>query len=528
MKLTNQFSIAAKAIFMLAVALLVSIASPAQGSTLLRGEISADENDYCYFIPVSKKGLMVVSHSEKSSKNNDSWSIQLYSKNLTAVYGRIISTPNNNFLLEYLNQGDSILYLFFAQDGGAKSFTIYRWNIENGSHLIFNHGTPEQSMVTNINIHGNNMVYSTLTNPTSLQYLGQALFTLTTIPIFFGTSIYSQKPKLIYYNTSARISGETTLMDDGISQILASFPDTSNNSMITIIKNKKNRHIKYFVNNFNLITHESINTDITSLVENNLLNVKLIHDGKGGLIMIGDYNNSTGINKNLNSSSIGLFVGRLMGGKIEYLKYYPFTKFNNAAFALTQQQQIKLKKNIKEQSYNLSFRLLWHDRIINQDSSFVVVAETFHPEYHNETNFDTRGLMYNNEVFDGYRFTNAITAAFDQNGNLLWDNYMRIEDIISYELSPNVEIYFDNNEQVMLYYSKEKIHSKVIRGNEIVYKDDAAEVATVNKSEKVVYENYNKIYYWYDEYFLLTGYQAIYNQKADKRNVFYFLKISFE
>ncbi len=513
----------------ISLALLFFDFSYSQLSNLLRGEVSADENDYCYFIPVSDNGLMVVSHYSKSSKQNDSWAIQLYSKNLQQVYNKSISTPNNNFLQEYINQDDSLLYLFFSREGGSKIFTVIKWEVKNGNFSVFTHSTPDQSSVSNINVLDNNIIFNTITTPSSLEYFGQALFTLTTIPIFFGTTIYSEVPKIIYFNTTNNNSGTTTLYDEGISQVLYSYPDSSRNSIISIIKNKKNHDVRYIISEFDLIKHESINQDITSVVGNNLLNVKLIDDGKGGVILVGDYNNSKGISRNSNSASIGLFVGRLFAGKLEYLKFYPFSKFTNAASALSPTNIFKTsRKSSNETSNNLSFRLLWHDRIINQDSCFIVIAESFHPEYHTETNFDSRGLVYSNDVFDGFRFTNAIAAAFDLDGNLIWDNFMRIEDIISYELTPNVEVYFGKNEQVMLYYSKEKIYSKVIRGNELIFKDEASEVVTVNKNEKILYENYNKIYHWYDGYFLLTGYQSVYNAKGDKRNVFYFLKISFE
>jgi len=36
--------------------------------------------------------------------------------------------------------------------------------------------------------------------------------------------------------------------------------------------------------------------------------------------------------------------------------------------------------------------------------------ETYYPEYHYENNFDSRGYMYQQQVFDGYRTTNCVIS----------------------------------------------------------------------------------------------------------------------
>ena len=102
-----------------------------------------------------------------------------------------------------------------------------------------------------------------------------------------------------------------------------------------------------------------------------------------------------------------------------------------------------------------------------------------------------------------------------------------MSNIISYNLDENVIVYFDGTTEVFLYYFDGKIFSKVISGNEIVYREEETEVRTVNNNEEVLYENYGKIYHWYGPYFLLTGYQVVVDSRAKKRKVYFFLKLKF-
>jgi len=41
-------------------------------------------------------------------------------------------------------------------------------------------------------------------------------------------------------------------------------------------------------------------------------------------------------------------------------------------------------------------------------------------------------------------------------------------------------------------------------------------------------ENYGKIYHWYGQYFLLTGFQIVLNKMGEKRKVYFLLKLKFD
>jgi hypothetical protein len=176
---------------------------------------------------------------------------------------------------------------------------------------------------------------------------------------------------------------------------------------------------------------------------------------------------------------------------------------------------------------SLGFDLNMHQKVIVQDSQFVLIGEIYYPEYHLEAHYDMRGYWNYEEVFDGYYYTHGVAIAFDTDGELLWNNIMKLDDVFSFEMRENVLLYMGDNEEVMLYYEDGKIFSKGFNGNEVVFKERSDELTTVKETEAVIVENNGLIFKWYDSFFLISGYQEVESVKG-KRKVFFFSKVAFE
>jgi hypothetical protein len=194
-----------------------------------------------------------------------------------------------------------------------------------------------------------------------------------------------------------------------------------------------------------------------------------------------------------------------------------------------------LKKNRNLFEYSLDYPMLLH-KVFRHNDQFILVAESFSPQYHSEsfTDFDFYGRPYVNtyEVFDGYRYNNGIVTAYNTDGKLLWDNSIEIRNLVSFDLTPRVNIFFTkDDEAVLAYLSEGKIASKIIHENSVVEKLDYSPLEMIHPEDKMLTETRSGMTSWYDNYFLCWGYEEIKNianSDNPKRLVFFFCKIAFD
>jgi hypothetical protein len=173
--------------------------------------------------------------------------------------------------------------------------------------------------------------------------------------------------------------------------------------------------------------------------------------------------------------------------------------------------------------------------VFKHNDQYILLSETFTMQFHSEsfTDFDFYGRPYTNtyDVFDGYRFNNGIICGFGGDGKLLWDNTMEIRNLLTFDLSPKVTVFFTpGDEAVLAYLSEGKIGSKIIKGNNVIEKLDFSPLEQSNPEDKLLTESKSGLLPWYDNFFLTCGYQEIKNIKAEenkKRTVFFFSKIAF-
>jgi hypothetical protein len=193
-----------------------------------------------------------------------------------------------------------------------------------------------------------------------------------------------------------------------------------------------------------------------------------------------------------------------------------------------------MKKSRYAQEASSDMNILLQDFIRYKNQS-ILVSETYFPEYHTETytDFDFYGRPYTNTytVFEGYRFTNILVTAYDDQGNLLWDNYMEVRNLVSPVLEPKSCLFYSGDNIVLAYLSEGKVASKIIHEGTTVGKVEFSDIDLSNESEKLVTETRSHLYPWYGDYFIASGYQEIKNISSGtnpKRLVFYFNKLRFE
>ena len=188
---------------------------------------------------------------------------------------------------------------------------------------------------------------------------------------------------------------------------------------------------------------------------------------------------------------------------------------------------------MKGKEISFDYKLLVHD-IIKRDSSYIMIAEAYYPEYHTVTytSVDSYGRpeTVSYTVFDGYRYTDALIACFDKQGELLCDNSFEIWNILTFNLHERVKVLIDGDDIMLAYSNEGEIASKIIRGNEVIEGKQYTKIESKYSSDKLISDYNSDMEYWYGNYFISYGYQKIKNKQQDKskRTVFYFNKIAFE
>lgn len=329
--------------------------------------------------------------------------------------------------------------------------------------------------------------------------------------------------------------------------------------------------LKTFDENGKIVSQIAMNPDNEFAMMNGRLN--LVSDSTE--VMFGTYGHKNSIGSSRGPTSQGIYFSKLVDNEVADLKFYSFTAFKNFFNFMPNRQRERQEKKIldkkeKGEDLRLDYRLIVHD-VIKKDGKYIMVAEAFYPEYRNN-NFSPYGFgnswnswgspyssfynpyrwgygnyglyspfssyyspwgwgnrNYNNaQTFDGWVYTHAVVAAFDEKGNLLWDNSIELKDVKEQKLTEKVKASVKGDEIVLSYSNKGQIFTKIIQAEKVLEETQNKPIDTQLEGDKVKQTSSDNIDFWYNNYFLASGYQKISNDlEGGKRNVYYLNKVSF-
>ncbi len=258
-------------------------------------------------------------------------------------------------------------------------------------------------------------------------------------------------------------------------------------------------------------------------------------------LVIGTYNNAASHSSDLKNEdeivSAGVYISRMNENQQDYLKYYNFLDFKNFNAYVSASRVFRLKKKSGKSSdrdYSLNYRLLLHDIMKNGDE-YILLAEAYYPEYRTVSyiTYDYYGRPFPQTytVFEGFKFFSGIITGFNPDGKLLWDNGIKIWDIVSFKLEKRVEAFFDKNDLVLAYNNQGKIAYEIYDQGEVIGDFEYVDIQKRYGKDKLIDEANSNLIKWYDKYFLCVGYQEIRNNALadnEKREVFYMNKVAFD
>ena len=492
-------------LFLLSFVFIIIVELAAQSNKPMRIEVDSRKFDNVYGLSLENEKFVIIKNDEKKSSRGEDWKLDIYGSTLKKINTKDLFVPRNFVPLKYRLSGDSILWLAFAEPSGkAASFLLFRYNFDTGLLWSKYVKGSRKSVFLNFEVTGDKVII-----------IGERIndiveeFEDSEMP--YGIQIVS--PLMSKY-----------------SEVITSKSFNHNSKAIVIVDVYKGDNVGlyyYEYSNGNIAPIKKILNIKTNV---NIIDGSLVESTDGSLLFMGTYNYENKRNSNVNKViANGTFIGKLVNGEFSFFKTNDFSEYRNifATLTATQQKQIKQKVS-KGKDVSLAFKMLTHDKAIKQGDLYVVAAETYFAEFHYENNFDSRGYMYQNQVFDGYRTTNCILSAYNESGDMVWDNYMHSTEILELSLQENIMVFAEGDSNiVMAYYYNGDIYNKTVNGNEIVFKKSKDRVETTY-NETVISEKYGRLEHWYGKYFMLTGFQNVFGVDGKKKKVFFFNLISFE
>ncbi|WP_245949477.1 transcriptional regulator [Echinicola strongylocentroti] len=115
--------------------------------------------------------------------------------------------------------------------------------------------------------------------------------------------------------------------------------------------------------------------------------------------------------------------------------------------------------------------------------------------------------MANNE----YKFMAAQFILLDEQGQLVWDNSLSLEDVTTSSPGKFGEVSFDGEDLYYLYLEDEKLKLSYLQDGEIELQNEEMPLALINGSERIkdTQAESLSLSWWYGNYFLLSGKQRI-------------------
>jgi hypothetical protein len=469
----------------------------AQADAPLRVELESakDQQDY-RLVPLSKHGALVFYQSAILSVDTMQWVFIHYDTNLVRNNLYKIKLPN---LCQYLSAdfSNDKLYLFLQKPAHKKDSLrnyLLEWNILTQDFQLIelqNHKSPYL---------------------TYIKVAGDHLFMI----------VNEQKEKsIIYYNFKTHIKQTLQFTDDEVISFESFCIDTTAKKTYCsmFLKNKKSSRAELFVTDYSgSVLHRVVFPAHEGIVYNS---AKIALAGKDSVLLVGGYSSIR--DKKQGGCYSGIYTMPFSKNRFSNMKTHSFG-------ALLAKDSAFNAKHLAESNLAMSMH-------INQSNGNVfAVTHLFYPEYQYNTTSSYRGFGYYGydmptQTFMGYRFLNAYIQEFNAQGLLLNEWYLPLNNVLTHSLYNLVNLHQDQEGNTLIYYVyKDEIISQFMNGQRVIAPQTAIPVALMQKTDILEYSSNITMRHWYDNNFLLSGYQYIKNSQRGKgkRYVFFLNKLICE
>jgi small nuclear ribonucleoprotein (snRNP)-like protein len=456
--------------------------------------------------PIGDKGLLVSTQPRYTTYGNDNyWTIARYDTSLTQVWEKRFDI-DKGMQPSQVYQDSAFLYVLLTRDESLK-FKIFRMDYLTGEHEMIEGSSLTYVYVTDFKVLGNTA------------YLGGAV---------------NFRPVVIAFNFLDKRSRVLPALYEPRSELVGIEIDNTHRVANIVVFNAERRQSRLYLKSFDFMGKITKNLPLESQKDKTLHTAKITSLNDSEQFVLGNYTIKN------SPYSQGIYLAKLNNNQQEYIKYFRFNDFRSFFDYMKPRRRERVKNRIsrlreKGREMQLHYRFLMHDLIETKDQ-YIVVAEAYFPQYRSNSVYGfypvgMRGNSYYDRIFDGYRYTHAVVCGFDKSGNLLWDNCFEILDYKNYQLREIVEVAVEEDKIVLAYPEEGTVHTKVIRGNDVLKSKEKYTIKTNFENDRVTNAEDASIDHWYGPYFISWGFQEIYNGKdtgvKPNREVFYLNKLTY-
>jgi hypothetical protein len=325
---------------------------------------------------------------------------------------------------------------------------------------------------------------------------------------------------IIYYNCKTDTKQVIQSAEDEIISIESFCVDTllKRTYCCLFLKNKQGARAELFTTDY---SGKTINRTVLPFYPDFVYNSTYISIvGKDSLLLCGGYSNVK--DKKAKSGYTGIYNLLFVKNKFSEINTHPFGAL--------------LTNDSKLNTIQFSEPGVTMNAHITQSNGHVfAITELFYPEYQYTSSSYYRSYRYYGyepptQVFAGYRFVNAYIFEFNAQGLLLNEWVFPINNALTQSLYNLVNLYQDNEGNTLIYYPyMNEITSQFLHGKQVLAAQTAIPVELMSKTDILEYSSGLSMRHWYDNTFLLSGYQYIKNtQRGKKRYVFFINKLICE
>jgi hypothetical protein len=499
-----------------------------------------------FTIPIGEQGVILL-----SQLNSQDFNIRKLNTNLEQTWSANAAVEASQDYVTHSFDGKNLFLLFSRFK--SNSYIIFRVNTLNGKIEKFQIISVDRIEISNFKAFNASLFIGGVVN-------SQA--------VILFTNLNEKKTRILPSVVKGEAEIQSMDLDTAFQQV-----------NVTYSVGKKAKDYQLLIRSFDEDGNLLGSVQMKPTEEFAMMNGKLSQMNDSLQIVVGTYGHKNTIGSSKGPSSQGFYFQSFIDGELQHTNFQSFTKFTNFFEFLSPKQQERQAKKIKEKAakgeeLRLDYRLLMHE-VIRKGDHYIVVAESFYPDYkYNNMGLYGPGMLNmgafnnfyspwsmiynpyrwgygyyglyspfssyyspwgyrgynfygNNQQFDGWVYTHAIVAELDENGHVLWDHSIPLNDTKEDKLTQKIKTSVVGD-QVTLSYSKDnQIISKIISQSGTVEQERIIQIDTENEADRVRKSSKVDLNYWYGPYFIAHGTQSINNTEDGKRDVFFINKIQF-
>lgn len=470
-------------------------------NTPIRIELTSDKDWYEYsYLPLSAHGVILINRGKLIHADTAVWNFTFYDTNF--VKKHTIQKPLlSNATLITTHFSGSSYFLLFQSSSLRKPI---RWFVVEGS-LTHSSDSKQDFQL--------NEIFPEIQEIKSMSAVDHHL-------ILFSSN-KSENGYCFYDLDKGVVTHKVDLKEQTAEFVIT---DTANRKVFICnsitLKNQEGVTFGFTLNEFQFDGSNQKASDFPQYKDYSYKSARFIKTDTNSYLIIGTYSNES--EKRNGNIHTGVYTITFINGVFGYPNFFNYTALK------TKDSQALLKA----QGNNLNLQLVIGD-IYSNHNQYGFVTEVFYPEY-TTTNYYSPGSYYAStpvSTFDGYRFLNAYVTTFDKEGNLLWDNFMPITNMLTQSLYAKVGLHIDENKYGYIYYlNANTITSTLVNNYAVVEPILTEKLVTLYPKDVVESTAQHKIERWYGDSYLITGYQVIRNQtqgKGGKRFVFFLNRLQY-